>query len=199
MLAFPRKRPRSPSPTHDTSPLDVFLKRRRQAKIHVNPEDTFELNPLQPYLQAEGNAEEDYGREDQYARFVERRRTKQWERQNAPQSSSQAQEHSTPDTAQRHASSQQAARGVSQSPLPRVYSQPENRFQMSSSPVRHHPPSSSPFRPSQSSMSNGPTGSSSSDTTRFDDEWGMDEMRREWGDEYVNQNSLLHQLVSSFS
>jgi hypothetical protein len=46
---------------------------------------------------------------------------------------------------------------------------------MSSSPIRHNPPSSTPFR---------------------DDDWTEDERIREWGDEYSSQNSVLYSLVS---
>jgi len=53
---------------------------------------------------------------------------------------------------------------------------------MSSSPIRHHPPSSSPFRDSSE--------------TRVEEWMDPEEMRREWGEEYATQNSLLHNLVS---
>jgi hypothetical protein len=56
---------------------------------------------------------------------------------------------------------------------------------MSSSPVRHEPPPSSPFKAIQRGASE-----------EEEDEMGEEELKKEWGAEYYAQNSLLHSLVS---
>jgi len=183
MLAQPRKRHRSTSPLADelTSPLDILLKRRRR-------EAYFENDDFAPHIPSPTSAY-DYRTSDtggdsssaNWTRLVEKRRTRQWEQLNAPQRSSQQSQSSQSHTLDHEPSS----------PLrPKSYSQPIDMpapGPMSSSPIQHHPPSSSPFRPSQ--------------VVQYRSEEHMDdeEMRREWGAEYYNQNSLLHQLVSSSS
>lgn len=52
---------------------------------------------------------------------------------------------------------------------------------VSSSPVRHEPPSSTPFRGGSGDL----------------DVWTEDERMREWGEEYSAQNSILYSLVSA--
>ncbi|OCF40095.1 hypothetical protein I317_06108 [Kwoniella heveanensis CBS 569] len=120
---------------------------------------------------------------------VERRRTKQWEKQNAPQPSTTASQ-PTPPPAQFLTPNARSA-----------YSQPNP---MSSSPIRNVPPSSSPFRDKgdtswldvtlrhDQSLMDLATGIQAQD-----EEMNEEEMKREWGDEYAVQNSLLHNLVSA--
>ena len=181
MLAQPRKRHRSPSPSNEdiTSPLDILLKRRRR-EAYFDHEDcapsTNQTSAAYDYLSDAGGESSSSG----WTRLVEKRRTRQWEQLNAPQRSSQQSQHSQP--------SPQAFHHEASSPLrPKSYAQPNGLTgigPMSSSPIQHHPPSSSPFRPSQNNQL--------ISQEQMDD----DEMRREWGNEYYNQNSLLHQLVS---
>ena len=180
MFAQPRKRHRSPSPSADelTSPLDILLKRRKRDAYFEN--DDFSPHVPSP-TPAYDHRIPDSGGESSNAnwtRLVEKRRTRQWEQLNAPQRSSQPSQSS-----QNHPFDYETC-----SPLrPRSYNVPSSMPDpgpMSSSPIQHHPPSSSPFRPSQSSQ------------YRVGEQMGDEEMRREWGEEYYNQNSLLHQLVS---
>ncbi|KAK1926247.1 hypothetical protein DB88DRAFT_156383 [Papiliotrema laurentii] len=174
MLAPPRKRPRSPSPPSEelTSPLDILLKRRRQhgAFLTDDNDDYPSYFPPQQANEAEGSS-------TPWNRLVEKRRTKQWDRLNNPsRSASQPNPPALDDYS---------------SPIrPKMYSQPELvRPPMSSSPVRHVPPSSSPFRPG-SNANDLQTGQAEDD----DDEMDEDELRREWGEEYYNQNSVLRNL-----
>ena len=161
------KRARSSSPVSEpidiNSPLDVLIKRRRRDHL-------FDLDMDEPQWipSASSSSSVEPG--------VERRRAKQWERLNAPPSSSQF-------------FSQPLPPPISPAPRWQTQSQPTPvRPLMSSSPVRHHPPSSSPFRSAGSSETKAPT---------HVDEWlDPDEMRREWGEEYAAQNSVLHSLVS---
>ena len=182
MLAPPHrhKRPRSPtpplSPSH-ASPLDTYLKRRKRDELT----DTFWSEPEQSPIPHNPPA-------PVYDRFsdpldgdpwvrqagVEHRRTRQWERLNAPQSERMFSSSSQPNPS-----------SSTSSPAPRWTSQPDasshhRRGEMSSSPIRHILPSSSPFRSSQ---------------TRAEDWIDPEEMRREWGEEYAAQNSVLHNLV----
>ena len=207
MLASPRhKRPRSPSPSLEssdlTSPLDVFLKRRRRHDSDSYHDNSLPLPftagppPSEPHMvDGEDSAESSL---TPWHRFVEKRRTRQWERQNAPQplpSQTLSQPHlapssnSYPDVPSSQPTSSSSSDPLSPAPGQRWHSQPEPRqhanAQMSSSPIRHHPPTSSPFRP-------GP----SSEVTRVEEWMDPEEMRREWGEEYAAQNSLLHSLVS---
>lgn len=184
------KRARSPSPSYAdalASPLEVLLKRRRRTtwsavtsgpptweeEVDSRPNSSSNHETSSPLARA---SVPDYNDEDSCGAVgVERRRARQWERLQAPQSSSQ------PVTLPvLHDSS----------PLrysrERAMSQPEAAEQhmgfavpaiqhMSSSPVRHQDPSSTPFR--------------------ADDEWAPEERLRAWGDEYASQNSLLYSLV----
>lgn len=150
---------------------------------------------------------------EEVERGIERRRMKLWERRNAaPASSSAGPSSSNPsqyplETPQ-HSSSQISSTSTHQhghhgpgrrslplispsplEPVSRSYLQPEtssslSRYMLSSSPIRHQPPDSSPFR--------------SSTSTRVDssfDQWEVEELGREWGEEYAHQNSVLYQLV----
>lgn len=123
---------------------------------------------------------------------VERRRARAWERLQAPTHSSSSLSHSLPVSQPEppqqgaHSSSSPAARAyvrarANSQPMPHHHqpqhtpSRHHHHVGMSSSPVRHSPPSSTPFR---------------------GDEWTAEERIREWGDEYASQNSLLFSLVS---
>ena len=221
MLALMKKRPRSPSPDNDvTSPLDVLKRRRKSDYFGNNPSDEPEVGS--------DETRSDIDMATDWPRFVERRRTRQWEKLNAPPAS-----HSFGDQHQYHRRSTsaypydpirpgsypvplgesrshpeiQANNGfidLSPAPAPRILSfpQPESSkaaMAMSSSPIRHHPPSSSPFRPGARTH-RGPISSALYEHEAVeDDEYEiMDEesMRREWGAEYASQNSLLHRVVS---
>lgn len=176
MLAPTRKRLRSPSPPPDqvTSPLDILLKRRRQYSYPFS--DSTEDNL--PYDPSHTQHDPDQPGPSSWSRFVEKRRTRQWEKLNNP-SSSQPFAHHVPDQMMYHDDG---------SPIrPRWQSQPEPAIApMSSSPVRHDAPTSSPFR-----MNN-----SQSQSTKVGEDMNEDEMRREWGEEYYSQNALLRRLVS---
>ncbi|KAL1412056.1 hypothetical protein Q8F55_003053 [Vanrija albida] len=118
---------------------------------------------------------------------VERRRARAWERLQAPSSSSLSHslpvsqpappQHVEPSSSSPAARAYVRARANSQ-PMPHNH-HPQHtpsrhpHVGMSSSPVRHSPPSSTPFR---------------------GDEWTAEERVREWGDEYATQNSLLFSL-----
>ncbi|KAK8845410.1 hypothetical protein IAR55_006123 [Kwoniella newhampshirensis] len=208
MLAPPQrpKRPRSPSPTFEpdlASPLDMILKRRRRDEQHwssANPtpgdpnRSPFLTSPsghpshendyfTLPHTHGGGGGSDDHPQHGESSAAaqrramagIERRRTKQWERLNAP-----AQDHAHPAT--------QPTPSPSPYPYPspihtrHIHSQPNP--QMSSSPIRNHPPSSSPFRDKRAS------GGAENEWMNMDPE----EMRREWGEEYAVQNSLLHSL-----
>ena len=129
-------------------------------------------------------------------RLQEKRRTKQWERQNAPQGlpirrplEAHQRSYSSSYTPHQTSYSQPLPNAHHLSPLypkqPHL-SQPNAKAgPMSSSPVRHVLPTSSPFHPSQG------------DETRMEAMELMDEeeMKREWGEDYAAQNSILHNLV----
>lgn len=175
MLAPPRKRPRSPSPASDdlTSPLDILLKRRRQrGEYNGDADDYIAYDPSTRFETTEAESSS-----APWTRFIEKRRTRQWEiLNNPPRHTSQPSPNRQDDYS---------------SPIrPRMYSQPESlsKVPMSSSPIHHQPPSSSPFKPS------GP--STKDDNDGEDEDMDEDEMKREWGDEYYSQNSLLRNLVS---
>ncbi|OCF59751.1 hypothetical protein L486_02424 [Kwoniella mangroviensis CBS 10435] len=217
MLAPPQrhKRPRSPSPpplqlsSPDlTSPLDVLLKRRRrdersfsspndhhQYHQHNQNHDYFDLNPTtdnadQPHAESSTSALK------RSMKGVERRRTKQWEKQNAPSAS--ASQPTPPPTFHNHA----------MTPNQRNYrSQPDPL--MSSSPIRNVYPSSSPFRAKDEELiwqtptnvhSNASGEQYAMAGTEEEGEDGEmeimdeDEMKRQWGEAYQKQNWLLRNL-----
>lgn len=192
--AVVRKRARSPSPIYaDTlaaSPLDVLLKRRRRSEWVPSTSTYSGFAPPPPPVEESGThhgshdtdnssqaaassplrRQRDEDEEDGWARRgVSRRRTRQWERLQDPTSVASA-----PNSVQHTMYAQQS---YSQQHLPNPYPPqvtPDRVNNMSSSPVRHQPPSSTPFRA---------------------DEWTEDERLQEWGDHYAAQNGLLHSLV----
>ncbi|WWC58024.1 uncharacterized protein I303_100559 [Kwoniella dejecticola CBS 10117] len=185
------KRPRSPSPPLSpdlASPLDIILKRRRREDLSFSSPGELPASPFAPHQTdyfgslpfSNGNggeqeldlphAESSTSALKRSMAGVERRRTKQWERQNAPSVS-----HSQPTPPHSN-------RYLNVTPTPRnAHSQPDP---MSSSPIRNVLPSSSPFRPKPMLHDN--------------DMWHItsdnDEMKREWGEAYEKQNWLLHSL-----
>ena len=175
MLAPPRKRPRSPSPSPDeiTSPLDIILKRRRQKNGYTQDTEDYISYIPQPSSPYDGTEAE--SSLAPWTRFVEKRRTRQWEKLNNPP---------------RPASQASPSNDDYSSPIrPRMHSQPDyTKAPMSSSPVRHVPPSSSPFRPSAKPPQTIEDG--------IDEDMDEEEMRREWGEAYYSQNTLLRNLVS---
>ncbi len=189
MLAPPKRKrhssPPAPGSPEIPSPLNVVNKRRRRSDF-VDP---FWSEP--PLSKGNHSYEHDecYGESSSAQWYrqagVERRRTKQWERLNAPSQSSLPSTNSQPCPSFPSTSQPDPYRQPS-SPMPRSHSQPDltnsSRLQMSSSPIRHRPPSSSPFR--------------SSSETKVEEWIDPEEMSREWGEEYASQNSLLHNLVS---
>jgi len=144
---------------------------------------------------------------DMSTQYAEKRRARQWEQLNAPQPTSPL--FKTPsepppgvrDRINSDLSDQDL--GYFASPAthhPPKQSRPQFKHHMSSSPIRHQPPGSSPFKSS---------GSSSQVTARDyrssgirpeeeDEEEGMDqeELRRDWGEHYARPNGLLLSLVS---
>lgn len=134
---------------------------------------------------------------------VERRRRRQWEKAQAPP----PYYYNPSGTSHRH------SQGTSEtppnpasfhSPIPINNSQSHGnngydrnqsngRHEMSSSPIRNHPPGSSPFRANVAENGHGNEGYGDLD---WEHEMSIEEMRREWGDEYASQNTLLHSLVS---
>ncbi|WVF66436.1 hypothetical protein IAT40_001176 [Kwoniella sp. CBS 6097] len=215
------KRPRSPSPNLEpdlASPIDVILKRRRRDELsfsspigandvspftlspnghghgHHNEVDYFNF-PQSRHVTEDGNdgminqdgvqAESSVSAMRRSMAGVERRRTKQWEKQNAPQLAPVPQHQSQPTPPPTHFLTPNT-RGA--------YSQPNP---MSSSPIRNLPPSSSPFRDKRDKSwheDGGDQGGMGTGTEMETDEMGDEEMKREWGEEYAVQNSLLHNL-----
>jgi hypothetical protein len=209
----PGKRARSPSPPIDidhSSPLDILLKRRRRSP-HASYIDHSYKSSIEDRNPFDDSGSRHPNQAIPYSRFIEKRRTRQWERLNAPQTSrpfsltsntdqhDDVTFHSQPDPLPHYTSSP--------IPIPRSYSQPgqTNNHIMSSSPIRHQPPSSSPFRDDSTKHNYREKLEMNSSGTRIGDDGGRedlmedigeDEMKREWGEEYVTQNSLLHSLVS---
>lgn len=208
---FPRtKRARSPSPPYPeeyadlASPLDILIKRRRRDAAFTT--DGYPL-PHDSYSDYAGQPESSTAW--LLRAGVNGRRSRQWQQINAPSSSnsgnaSQASTqpiiaHSQPipptNFGLAHNSSPDSVehgRALSQPVLP------YGRQYMSSSPIRHEPPGSSPFRASQPGME-GITGMVTPDQERVamreDTGWGEDELGREWG-EYARENSVLYSIVS---
>ncbi|WWD22356.1 hypothetical protein CI109_106847 [Kwoniella shandongensis] len=218
-----RPRSPSPPTTFEAddlaSPLDMILKRRRRDERHwsdvhnqTTEQSPFLLSPGQSHDHHDyfashhgdegddhppnGSGESSAAAQRRAMAGIERRRARQWERLNAPVSAS------APTATQQHHATYRSGSGSGSQPTPspspypypspiphrQAYSQPDpythhGGGQMSSSPIRNLPPSSSPFRDKGGPSSGG-------------DEWTMDheEMRREWGEEYAAQNSLLHSL-----
>jgi len=196
MLAPPHRHkrvrsPSSPGAPEFTSPLDILLKKRRR-----DVPDPFWCDPGPSTSTGHHHHHHHHHHHNHHHQSceheeaestmspwrreagIERRRTRQWERLNAPPRSNFFPNNSQP-----------SSHPPPSSPIPLVRSHshpgqqiPHRGGQMSSSPIRHHPPSSSPFRDSSE--------------TRVEEWMDPEEMRREWGEEYATQNSLLHNLVS---
>lgn len=225
MLVDPprHKRRRSPSPgNYDhlepafTSPLDVLIKRRRRKQPGEGdsaPGDYFnhQVGQVDQGLQPQPQQ----CQEDQAGPsvpYVERRRAKQWDKLNAPRPSLPSQPHSQshleftpPHPTAFSRSHSHPVNQLDNSSPPHAFSQPLPQHPMSSSPIRHQPFGSSPFR-SQSSnqiVSSGHPVSSESATRvetlsvqEFEDEMDPEELRKSWGEQYAQQNELLHSVVS---
>ena len=193
MLAPPlrRKRTRSATPPESPllpSPLAIFSKKRRRSEA-IDPHwADFDSPNRNPSLRSDMPSAFEL-----YRPAGERRRARQWDRLNAPSSATATSSSSSrscflnntpssfPNTSQYDPYKQPS------SPISRWQSQPNppthQQIQMSSSPVRHQPPTSSPFR--------------TSNETKVEEEWlDEEEMKKEWGEAYASQNSLLYTLVS---
>ncbi|WVO14868.1 hypothetical protein L204_102507 [Cryptococcus depauperatus] len=185
------KRPRSPSPSFEpevASPLDLFLKRRRreQRKLfeHSSPIHSIDQECLEQHAKfgSEVDAESSHSaqwRDMAMDKGIEKRRARQWDKINAPLHAAvhHQQSHPQHNSLATPGPTPPVTRSISISALPK-----HNSHTMSSSPIRNQPPSSSPFREKLE--------------TRRDTEWmvDQDEMRREWGEVYSEQNSLLYSL-----
>lgn len=215
-VPFPRtKRPRSPSPpisddyTDIPSPLDILIKRRRRDAAFASEDQQFIPDSYPGFGGAgEGSSDQAESSTAWLSRAgVNGRRSRQWQHLNAPSSSSSV--NSAPSSQQLLANSQNqlpvaVENTHTSSPYSvehaRSHSQPilqnGRQFHMSSSPIRHEPPGSSPFRASHGQMGMVTPGSSygSRDMSQVDD-WGTEELDREWG-EYATENSVLHGVVS---
>lgn len=208
------KRRRSPSPGYEQhltqaelpSPLDVLAKRRK--KRQPGELDSGEIPGYFQYDPQQG--------ETSSTPYVERRRAKQWDRLNAPRPSLPNQAQSQPhiDSTPPHAAAMSRSHSQPHNQLlhsspPHAHTQPAPHHHMSSSPIRHQPFGSSPFKSQSSNPVTTPLGMESSDcATRVDgptayhaeeeEEMDADEMRRGWGEQYAQQNELLHSVVSMF-
>lgn len=190
-----------------SSPLDnVFLKRRRQAASQSFEDDCSEasyMNGQDPWisegwttsLDSQPEAGPSYSRPGR-----ERRRAKQWEMLNAPVF---GRPHSPLSTEDPNRYSSRNTAGLPSQQAPSAYPDPrlsgivpvQDAFStqqpgeastqqlMSSSPVRHTAPTSSPFRDSGQS------------SQMMNDDWDPDELGKAWGEEYGSQNMLLRSLV----
>ena len=210
MLAPPQrpKRPRSPSPSLEpeisdlASPLDILLKRRKKEQHQhfglpdsphsgalASPVHTYDQDYFNYYQNTQAESSSTPQIKTGLEMGVERRRTKQWDKINAPPSGAyqhQQQYHypqghlATPITHPAQAAPSSAAYPFP-TPLPVPHASNAAPL-MSSSPIRNQPPSSSPFREKAENMQ--------------EEHWiDEEEMRREWGEAYTEQNSLLHNLV----
>lgn len=225
------KRRRSPSSPANygqndsgfTSPLDVLMKRRRKHQ----PSESYATGSSGKHVDpgsnnhSHGRHQQEYQQQvigdDTSAPYIERRRTKHWDRLNAPRPSLPNQAQSQPHleytpphpTTFTRSTSYPANQLNDSSPLhaATAYSQPlPDHHPMSSSPVRHQPVGSSPFKSQSSHMLVTPMDLGSSTATRvendpvyeIDDDMDPEEMRRGWGDQYAQQNELLYSVVSYF-
>ncbi|OXH35529.1 hypothetical protein J009_01840 [Cryptococcus neoformans] len=208
MLAPPQrpKRLRSPSPSLEpeisdlASPLDILLKRRKKEQHQhfglpdsphsgvASPLNTYDQDYFNYYQNTQTESNSTAQIRTGLEMGVERRRTKQWDRINAPPNGvnqHQQQYHYPPGhlaTPVTHPA--QAAPSSAGYPFPTPLPAPHASNAaplMSSSPIRNQPPSSSPFREKAENMQ--------------EEHWiDEEEMRREWGEAYTEQNSLLHNL-----
>lgn len=214
---FPRtKRQRSPSPPLPdeyvdlASPLDILIKRRRREAVFNTDGYPFpDSHPQpQPYGQpsAASCALDPSAQAESSTAWLARpavngRRSRQWQHLNAPPPSAvsggSAAEQALPSASQ-PAPSNHKGYGASPHSIEygRAHSQPDlpfHRHFMSSSPIRHQPPGSSPFRSSAEARV-AEVAAEDADP-RNEADWGEDELGREWG-EYARENSVLHSLVS---
>lgn len=214
------KRQRSSSPPLPqeyidlTSPLDILIKRRRKEGVYAG--DHYDAYPFPDTSPSNDPME---GPSSWFATrptaAVNGRRSRQWQHLNAPSSSSVSSSSTMPLPQSQPIPQMNARSGSSPFSVEhgRAYSQPDilshsygRGHVMSSSPIRHEPPGSSPFRASGQSKSgmdlsmgvemeqeeilrNGTPGATQ------EDEWDADELGREWG-EYARENSVLYSLVS---
>jgi hypothetical protein len=161
-----------------------------------------------------GGQEHETNQEDPSRPYVEMRRTRQWEQVNAPPTILTPP--NLPEPVNYVRSNSDASYldqdvGYFASPVthhragPSQPSRPQYKQHMSSSPVRHQPFGSSPFKSSGSSSQNtirgdfrnsGGSRMDAEEDEDEDDEMDHDELRRHWGDHYARPNELLHSLVS---
>ncbi|EIW73258.1 hypothetical protein M231_03644 [Tremella mesenterica] len=185
----PMKRARSsspPLPDLQESPLNYILKKQRR-------DTNFTSHLFQPcptgYPVTYPDPPESSTAHRKLLQGVERRRTRQWEFLNAP--SPHLPSHPPLGTTSQP-SPQHGPSSDNWYPSPiKYHSQPEftHMSELSSSPIRHQPPSSSPFRPSSETVISSDTESGM--------EIEIEDMMKEWGEEYASQNSLLHNLHRS--
>ncbi|WWC85719.1 uncharacterized protein L201_000585 [Kwoniella dendrophila CBS 6074] len=211
------KRPRSPSPPLSpdlASPLDMLLKRRRREELSFsspNQPSPFNLNHQRNgYFDLPiANNDEHHQQEEQYEyehphaessssalrrsmKGIERRRTKQWEKQNDP-SVLQQQQHKHDQSNSQHLPSIHSPNHYLTPNSRQSQSQPNP---MSSSPIRNILPASSPFKVKLDKEYNSPDWNITNEAEEEEEGMDMneDEMKREWGEEYEKQNWLLHSL-----
>jgi len=138
------------------------------------------------------------------SQYAEKRRARQWELLNAPQPTSplfKTPSHPPPGIYDRLHPDNEDLGYFSPAHHSQKPSRPQFKHHMSSSPIRHQPPGSSPFKSSGPSSqatardfrSSGPTSTESEDE---DDEMDQEELRRDWGEHYARPNGLLLSLVS---
>jgi hypothetical protein len=138
------------------------------------------------------------------SQYAEKRRARQWEQLNAPQPTSplfKTPSHPPPGIYDRLNPDNEDLGYFSPAHHAQKPSRPQFKHHMSSSPIRHQPPGSSPFKSSGPSSqatardfrSSGATHAESEDE---DDEMDQEELRRDWGEHYARPNGLLLSLVS---
>jgi hypothetical protein len=168
---------------------------------------------------AQNNASDSGNGHEDVAQYAEKRRTRQWEQLNAPRlatpyitppfltpsNTSQCQKSTDTDESQELGYFAPATHHASH---PQRQSRPAFKQHMSSSPIRHQPPGSSPFKSSGSSSQNTikdfrssagtPSGQILDDGDDDEDEERMDEdeLRSHWGEHYARPNGLLLSVVS---
>jgi hypothetical protein len=141
---------------------------------------------------------------DMSSQYAEKRRARQWELLNAPQPTSplfKTPSHPPPSIYDRLNADTEDLGYFSPAHHAQKPSRPQFKHHMSSSPIRHQPPGSSPFKSSGPSSqatardfrSSGPIHAESEDE---DDEMDQEELRRDWGEHYARPNGLLLSLVS---
>jgi len=206
-----------------TSPtVDVLAKRQRTGRSiggvleQIEVQDQH-LPALQYEARANGNASNSNGnglangngheRElDMSMQYAEKRRARQWEQLNAPQPVSplfKTPSHPPPGIYDRLNPDNEDLGYFSPAHAHHAQkpSRPQFKHHMSSSPIRHQPPGSSPFKSSAPSSqatardfrSSGPISAESEDE---DEEMDQEELRRDWGEHYARPNGLLLSLVS---